>query len=331
LFVSNESFSMKSLQMSAPGGLEVLALADLPEPVLGAHQALVEIAVAGVNFMDTAVRRGQFWTEMPNPKTLGVEGAGRVLAVGSQVQSVRPGQRVAWVYAPGSYAQRIAVDADALVPVPDAVDDRTAAAVMMQGLTASHFATDFYPVQPGDVALVHAAAGGLGLLLSQIIKLRGGTVIGRVSHADKVAVAKAAGADHVIVDDGGNFAGEVLRLTGGEGVHVVFDGSGPVSFEGSLASLRRNGTFCWFGPVLGAPAPLNLLDLPKSIRIGYAVFMDHIHTPALLRSHAARLFDWIVRGDLKVTTGGVYPLAETAQAHADLESRRTAGKLLLLP
>lgn len=317
--------------MSAPGGLEVMAVAEQSEPVPGPNQALVEITAAGVNFMDTGVRRGQFWTEMPNPKTLGVEGAGRVLAVGAGVKSVRPGQRVAWVYGPGSYAQRIAIDADALVPVPDAVDDRTAAAVMMQGLTASHFATDFYPVQPGDVALVHAAAGGLGLLLSQIIKLRGGTVIGRVSHAGKVAVARAAGVDHVIVDDGGNFADEVLRLTGGEGVHVVFDGSGPATFAGSLASLRRNGTFCWFGPVLGAPGPLDLLALPKSIKIGYAVFRDHVHTPALLRSHAARLFDWIARGDLKVTVGGVYPLADAAQAHADLESRRTTGKLLLLP
>ena len=167
------------------------------------------------------VRRGQFWTEMPPPRGLGVEGVGRVLAVGDGVLSVQPGQRVAWVYAPGSYAERIAVSADALVRVPDVMDDRTAAALMMQGLTASHFATNFYCVQPEDVALVHAAAGGLGLLLTQIIKLRGGRVIGRVSNEDKVAIVKDAGADHVIVDTEGQFAREAIRLSGGEGVHVV--------------------------------------------------------------------------------------------------------------
>jgi NADPH2:quinone reductase len=215
--------------------------------------------------------------------------------------------------------------------VPDTIDERTAAAVMMQGLTASHFATDFYPVQPKDVALVHAAAGGLGLLLTQIIKLRGGHVIGRVSSADKVDVAKQAGADHVIVDTEGQFTNEVLRLTGGEGVHVVYDGAGPQTFQGSLASLRRSGTFCWYGPVLGGPGPIAIMSLPKSIKIGYAVFHDHICTPALLRARTERLFDWIRGGQLKVHIGGTYPLAEAARAHADMESRKTTGKLLLIP
>src|SRR4029077_2620444 len=169
-------------------------------------QALVEIAFAGINFMDIGVRQGMAWTEMPNPKILGVEGAGRVMAVGEGVEGIEPGQRVAWVYAPGSYAERIPIPATSLVPVPDTIDDRVAVSVMMQGLAASHFATDFYPVQPGDAAFVHAAAGGLGLLLTQIIKLRGGNVIGRVSSADKVAVAKEAGADHVIVDRESQFA-----------------------------------------------------------------------------------------------------------------------------
>ena len=164
---------MKAMVMKATGGREMLQYAERPEPVAGPGQALVEIAFAGVNFMDIGVRQGIAWTEMPNPKILGVEGAGRVIAVGPGVEGVEPGQRVAWVYAPGSYAQRIAIPANSLVPIPDAVDDRTAASVMMQGLTASHFATDFYPVQPGDIAFVHAAAGGLGLLLTQIIKLRG--------------------------------------------------------------------------------------------------------------------------------------------------------------
>jgi NADPH2:quinone reductase len=200
-----------------------------------------------------------------------------------------------------------------------------------QGLTASHFATNFYCVQPEDVALVHAAAGGLGLLLTQVIKLRGGRVIGRVSSEDKVAIAKDAGADHVIVDTEGRFAREAIRLSGGDGVHVVYDGSGPVTFHASLDSLRRCGTFCWYGPVLGGPGAFDIMSLPRSIKIGYANFVDHVHTPALLRTHSAQLFDWIARGALKVRIGGTYPLAEASQAHADMESRTTTGKLLLIP
>ncbi|MCW3477190.1 quinone oxidoreductase family protein [Limobrevibacterium gyesilva] len=322
---------MKAVVMNGVGGWELLEHVERPAPVAGPGQALVEIAYAGVNFMDIGVRQGMAWTETPNPKVLGVEGSGRVLAVGDGVEGFAPGDRVAWVYAPGSYAERIAIPATSLVKVPDAVDDRTAASVMMQGLTASHFATDFYPVQPGDVAFVHAAAGGLGLLLTQIIKLRGGHVIGRVSSEEKVAMAKAAGADHVIVDAEGRFAEEAIRLTGGEGVHVVYDGSGPATFQGSLDVLRRSGTFCWYGPVLGGPGLLDIMSLPKSIKLGYAVFFDHIHTPELLRARAAQVFDWIAEERLEVRIGGVYPLAETAKAHADMESRKTTGKLLLVP
>jgi NADPH:quinone reductase len=170
---------MRAIVMNGAGGREMLEYIERPDPAPGPDEALVEIAFAGVNFMDIGVRQGTVWTKIPNPKILGVEGVGRVLAVGNGVQGIEPGRRVAWVYAPGSYAHRIAIPAKSLVPVPDTIDDRTAASVMMQGLTASHFATDFYPVQPGDIALVHAAAGGVGLLLTQIIKLRGGQVIGR--------------------------------------------------------------------------------------------------------------------------------------------------------
>jgi NADPH:quinone reductase len=322
---------MKAVVMNGTGGREMLEHVERPDPVTGPGQALVDIAFAGVNFMDIGVRQGMAWTDTPNPKVLGVEGVGRVVAVGDGVEGIAPGQRVAWVYAPGSYAERIAIPAASLVPVPDAIDDRTAASVMMQGLTASHFATDFYPVQPGDVAFVHAAAGGLGLLLTQIVKLRGGQVIGRVSSHEKVAAANEAGADHVIVDAEGRFAEEALRLTDGEGVHVVYDGSGPKTFQGSLDVLRRSGVFCWYGPVLGGPGPLNIMSLPKSIKIGYAIFFDHIHTPELLRARSAQLFDWIAEGKLRVRIGGEYPLADAARAHADMESRKTIGKLLLVP
>ena len=322
---------MKAIVMNGVGGSEMLEPVERPDPVAGPGQALVDIAFAGVNFMDIGVRQGMAWTDTPNPKVLGVEGVGRVVAVGDGVEGIAPGQRVAWVYAPGSYAERIAIPAASLVPVPDAIDDRTAAAVMMQGLTASHFATDFYPVQPGDVAFVHAAAGGLGLLLTQIVKLRGGHVIGRVSSDEKVAAARAAGADHVVVDAEGRFAEDALRLTNGEGVHVVYDGSGPATFQGSLDVLRRSGVFCWYGPVLGGPGPLNIMSLPKSIKIGYAVFLDHVPTPERLRARSAQLFDWIAEGKLKVRIGGEYPLADAARGHADMESRNSTGKLLLVP
>jgi NADPH:quinone reductase len=322
---------MRAVVMTGTGGREVLEYVERPDPLAGPGEALVEVVLAGVNFMDIGVRQGMAWTEGPNPKILGVEGVGRVLAVGDGVEGIEPGQRVAWVYAPGSYAERIAIPVASLVPVPDAIDDRTAASMMMQGLTASHFATDFYPVQRGDIAFVHAAAGGVGLLLTQIIKLRGGHVIGRVSSQEKVAAAREAGADHVIVDTEGRFAEETLRLTDGQGVHVVYDGSGPTTFQGSLDVLRRSGTFCWYGPVLGGPGPLDIMSLPRSIKIGYATFFDHIHTPELLRARSERLFNWIATGELKLHIGGEYRLADAAKAHADMENRKTTGKLLLVP
>ncbi|WP_380871693.1 oxidoreductase [Sphingomonas sp. DBB INV C78] len=322
---------MKTVMMTAIGGSDVLQVMDLPQPVPGPGDVLVDIAAIGVNFMDIGVRQGMAWHELPLPRALGVEGAGRVAVLGEGVTDFKVGQRVAWVYAPGSYAERVVIPALSLVPLPDDIDDRTAASLMMQGLTASHFATEFYPVQPGDFALVHAAAGGLGQLLTQIIKLRGGTVIGRVSSAAKIKVARAAGSDHVIVDAVGDFAAEVLRLTGGEGVHVVFDGSGPATFEGSLASLRCSGTFCWFGPVLGAPDRIDIMSLPRSVKLGYAVFSDHIRTPDLLRARAACLFDWVREGKLRISPATDFSLADAAKAHAAMESRASTGKLLLIP
>jgi NADPH2:quinone reductase len=317
--------------MKGIGGTDRLEYVERPDPIPGTGEVLIDVAAAGVNFMDVGVRRGIAWTETPDPKILGVEGSGRISALGEGVTDLSVGDRVAWVYVPGSYSGKLLAPATALVRVPDSIDDRTAAAVMMQGLTASHFATDFYPVQAGDVALVHAAAGGLGQLLTQIVKLRGGAVIGRVSSEAKVEAARNAGADHVIVDSEGTFVEQVLELTNGDGVHVVYDGSGPMTFAGSLAALRRSGTFCWYGPVLGGPGPIDIMSLPKSIKLGYAVFADHIPTPTLLRAHTARLFHWIAQGKLKVEIGGVYPLAGAAEAHDAMESRRTTGKLLLVP
>lgn len=322
---------MKAIVMDRAGSLEELKYVELPDPVPLAGQVLIKVVFAGVNFMDIGVRQGHIWSETPNPKTLGVEGAGRVLAVGKGVVGFQPGQRVAWAYSPGSYADMVVVPATSLVPLPDAIDERTAASVMMAGLTASHFATDFYPVQPGDVALVHAAAGGVGTLLTQIIKLRGGHVIGRVSSKSKAAIAMHAGADHVIVDTVGSFSEEAVRLSGGKGVDVVYDGSGPTTFQGSLDSLRTSGTFCWYGPVLGGPGSLDIMKLPRSIKIGYAVFFDHIRTAELFRSRTAQLFQLITEGKLHMDIGGEYRLEDAAEAHSDMESRSTTGKLLLIP
>ncbi len=322
---------MKAIIMNGAGGADQLECVERPDPIPGAGEVLIDVAAAGVNFMDIGARRGIVWAELPNPKGLGVEGSGRIAALGEGVTDFAVGDRVAWIYAPGSYSERLVAPTTALVRVSDAIDDRTAAAVMMQGLTASHFATDFYPVQAGDVALILAAAGGLGQLLTQVVKLRGGTVIGQVSSEVKVDAARRAGADHVIVDSEGQFAEQVLDLTNGDGVHVVYDGSGPTTFSGSLAALRRSGTFCWYGPVLGGPGPIEIATLPKSIKIGFATVFDHIYTPEMLRAHTTRLFDWIAEGKLKVEIGGVYPLVDAAKAHSDMESRRTTGKLLLIP
>ncbi|MDM9648345.1 quinone oxidoreductase [Rhizobium sp. S163] len=321
---------MKAVKLNGFGGVEVLEYGETPNPVAGSRQVVVEVAAAGVNFMDIGARQGTMGGGY-KPAILGVEGAGRIVEVGPDVTEFREGDRVAWVFNLSSYAERIVAPVDSLVKIPDDIGDATAAAIMMQGLTASHFATDFYPVQPGDVALVHAGAGGLGLLLTQIVKLRGGRIISRVSNEGKVAISKAAGADEVIVDREGKFAEEALRLTNGEGVHVVYDGSGPSTFQGSLDSLRRSGTFCWYGPVLGGPGPFDVMSLPKSIKIGYAVFLNLIPTPELMRQHTNQLFDWIRRGDIKVNIGGTYPLADAAVAHEAMQSRATTGKLLLIP
>uniref|UniRef100_UPI0035CB68B5 quinone oxidoreductase family protein n=1 Tax=uncultured Sphingomonas sp. TaxID=158754 RepID=UPI0035CB68B5 len=321
---------MKAIMIEGTGGVEVMRYTDVPNPVAADGQVVVDVAAAGVNFMDIGARRGVVGGGY-KPTILGVEGAGRIREVGPGVTDFAPGDRVAWVFAPASYAERVVVAADALIHLPDSIDDYSAASLMMQGLTASHFATDFYPVREGDVALVHAAAGGLGQLLSQIIKLRGGTVIGRVSSDTKIEAAQAAGADHVIVDKVGRFAEQVLQLTDGRGVDVVYDGSGPATFDGSLKALRRAGTFCWYGPVLGAPDTLHLMDLPRSVKIGYAVFFDHIPTPMLLRERTKRLFDWVQEGHLRLTPATTFPLEEAAMAHQRMESRATQGKLLLIP
>ncbi|NEW71787.1 quinone oxidoreductase family protein [Streptomyces rhizosphaericus] len=318
---------MKAIVIDEAGGPEVLRLRERPAPRPGPGEVLVDVRVAGVNFFDTAIR-GQARAEVP-----GAEGAGVVAETGEGVHGFAPGDRVAWLVIDnlGSYAERIVLPASNVVPVPDAVDDETAAALLVQGLTAHHFATVSHPVRPGDVALVHAAAGGVGMMLTQIIKARGGTVIGLVSRPEKVKFAADAGADHVLVSSGDAFVEPVRELTGGEGVHVVFDGAGATTFAASLQVLRTHGTLVFYGPLIGDVPTIAMNDIPRSTRITYAVTEDHVRTPEELAARTAELFALVERGELVVRIGGRYPLAEAARAHADIESRTTTGKLLLLP
>jgi NADPH:quinone reductase-like Zn-dependent oxidoreductase len=216
------------------------------------------------------------------------------------------------------------------VKVPADVDDETAAAIMMQGLTANHFTTQTYAVKPGDTAVVHAAAGGVGLLLTQLIKARGGTVIGLVSREEKVAVAAEAGADHVLVSSGGGFEDRVRELTGGEGASVVYDGGGAATFRSSQLALRRHGVHAYYGPFMGVPS-LTPMDLPSSILLSYPTVADHVPTREALVARTAEVFEFVRTGQLRPRIGSRYGLANAARAHADIESRRTTGKLLLQP
>ncbi|UVF22832.1 quinone oxidoreductase (plasmid) [Microvirga terrae] len=320
---------MKAIVLETVGGPDHLRLLEVPDHDPGPHEVLVEIAAAGVNYMDIGTRVGMY-SIAPLPMTPGVEGAGRIAAVGENVRDLKVGDRVAWFFAVGSYAERIIAPADAMVPVPDDIDLKTAAALLMQGLTASHLVSDTYAIKPGDVALVHSAAGGVGLMLTQLIKLRGGRVIGRVSSREKVELARAAGADHVVVDGTGDFADEVLHLTDGAGAHVVYDGAGADTFQGSLASLRYHGVLAYYGQTIKRQPPIDLLDLPKSVLVTYPVVHHHVRTRSDLLGRSQALFDRVREGSLKVRIGHQYPLAEAAQAHTDIASRRTTGKLLLV-
>lgn len=287
----------------------------------------MDVRVAGVNFFDTAIRR-QRAAEVP-----GAEGAGVVVETGEGVHGFTPGDRVGWltINTHSSYAERIVLPVGNVVALPDAIDDETAAALLLQGLTAHHFATVSHPVQPGDIALVHAAAGGVGMLLTQFVKARGGTVIGLVSRPEKVELAASVGADHVLVSTGDAFVEQVLKVTDGEGVHVVFDGAGATTFAASLHVLRTHGTLVFYGPLIGNVPTIAMNEIPRSTRLTYGVTEDHIRTPEELRAHTTELFTLVEKDELVVRIGGRYPLAEAARAHTDIESRTTTGKLLLIP
>lgn len=318
---------MKTIVITEPGGPEVLQLQERPTPTPAEGQILVDVRAIGVNYFDTAIRNQQV-VDVP-----GMEGAGVVSKVGRGVTDFSVGDRVGWltIDSHGSYSEQLALASTDAVPIPDAIDDETAAAVILHGLTADHFTTASHSVQPGDVTVVHAAAGGVGLMLTQLITARGGTVIGLVSRPEKIDIVRGAGAQHVIVSTGGAFVDEVKRLTGGEGVHAVFDGAGASTFQASLEVLRTHGTLVFYGPLIGDVPTIAMNEIPRSTKLTYGVTNDHVRTPEELRSRTAELFRLVEAGDLTVSIGRRYPLAEAAQAHIDIESRATTGKLLLIP
>ncbi|MFL6117109.1 MAG: quinone oxidoreductase family protein [Catenulispora sp.] len=325
---------MRAIVVNELGGPDVLRLSDVNDPRPGPGELLVKVGAAGVNFIETYQRGGLY--QMKLPYTPGAEAAGQVLAVGEGVTGFQPGDRVATVDARGSYAEQAIVPADRAVPVPDGVDVETAAATLLQGLTAHYLTKSTYPVKAGETALVHAAAGGMGLLLTQLVKAAGGKVIGTVSSDAKAKLAAEAGADEVIRYDeveGEELAAEVLRHNGGEGVHVVYDGVGASSFEASLGSLRPRGMLVSFGNASGPVPPLAPLRLSQggSLFLTRPTLKDYVVARQELEWRADDLFGWLRDGTLKIRVGATYPLGEAARAHADLESRKTTGKLLLIP
>jgi NADPH2:quinone reductase len=320
---------MQAIVVERPGGPETLQLQQQPDPEAGGGELLVDVAAAGVNFIDVYHREGRYPKAMP--LVLGREGAGTVAAVGAGVGGWSMGDRAAWADAPGGYAERVAVRADQALHVPDGVDDRTAAALPLQGLTAHYLATSTYPVADGDDVLVHAAAGGVGLLLTQIVTLRGGRVIATVSTPEKAELARAAGAAEVVMYRDEDVAERVAELTGGAGVRVVYDGVGRDTFDAGLEVLGTRGTMVLFGASSGPVPPVDPLRLSgKSLFLTRPTLAHHIG-PGELGTRVEQLFGWVVAGQLDVRIGATYPLADARRAHEDLEGRRTTGKLLLIP
>lgn len=317
------------IQISANGGPEVLLPADLQLAQLQSGQVLVDIAAAGVNFIDIYQRSGVYQRELPYVP--GSEGAGRVAAVADDVTGFAVGDRVAWESAPGSYAQQVIVPAARLIAVPAGVSDEQAAAFPLQGLTAHYLATSSYPIKSGDTVLIHAGAGGVGLILTQIAKTLGATVITTVSNEEKADLSRGAGADHVLRYE--DFDHSVRELTGGSGVQVVYDGVGKDTFDRSLACVARRGFLVLFGGSSGQVPPFDLQRLGPagSISVTRPTLAHFVADPAELQSRAAQFLGWVADGWVELRIGATYPLDQAGQAHEDLAGRRTTGKLLLIP
>jgi NADPH2:quinone reductase len=322
---------MKAIQIKQTGGPEVMELVDLPAPQPKSNEAVVKIKAAGINFIDIYNREGRY--KAPLPLILGQEAAGVVLAVGSDVHDFAVGEPVAYTSVLGSYAEYAAVPADRLVKIPAGIGEREAAAVMLQGLTAHYLAYDTHPLKKGETALIHAAAGGVGLLLVQMAHNLGVRVIATASTEEKAVLARGAGADDVILYSQTDFETETKRLTGGKGIDVVYDSVGKTTFEKGLNLLHPRGMMVLFGGSSGAVAPIDplLLTQKGSLFLTRPSLAHYIATSQELRSRAAAVFGMIREGKLKLRIEHVYPLADAQQAHRDLEARKTTGKMLLLP
>ena len=319
---------MKAVFIEQPGDAGALRYADFPRPEAAAGQVLVKLAAAGVNFIDTYQRSGLY--KVPLPAVLGMEGAGTVEALGPNVGGFKVGDPVAWAMSRGSYAEFAAVPAQFLVKVPAGLDLRQAAAAMLQGMTAHYLTHSTFPIEPGHIALVHAAAGGTGRLISQMVKLRGGRVIGTAGTCEKAEVARAAGADEVILYREQDIVAEVKRFTDGKGVDVVYDGVGEATFMQSLDSLKPRGMMALFGQSSG---PVKSFD-PQLLNSKGSLFftrptLANYSSPDEIKWRSGDVLGWILSKKLDLLTEHFYPLAEAAQAHRDLESRATMGKLVL--
>src|SRR5579863_516179 len=322
---------MKAIQVKHTGGPEVMELVDLPVPAPKANEVAVKLAASGINFIDVYHREGRY--KVPLPFTPGQEGAGTVTAVGADVTSVKVGDRVAWCHLLGAYAEYSVVVADRLVPIPAGVTDQQAAAAMLQGMTAQYLAYDTYPLKRGETALVHAAAGGVGLLLTQMAHNIGARVIGTVSTDEKAKLAREAGADEVILYSHSDFEVETKRLTGGKGVDVVYDSVGKTTFEKGLNILRPRGMMVLYGGSSGPVPPFDLITLSVkgSLFVTRPMLGSYTATRDELVARSGALFGMIAAGKLKLRIEHMYPLAEAQRAHQELEARKTTGKLLLIP
>jgi len=323
--------TMKAIQVQKTGGPEVLTLVDLPVPRPKPNEAIVKIAASGVNFIDVYFREGRY--PAPLPFVDGQEGAGTVTEVGSDVKTLKAGDHVAYSNVLGSYAEYAAVPAEKLVKVPAGISGEQAAAAMLQGMTAHYLVHSTYPLKKGETALIHAAAGGVGLLLVQMAKNIGARVIGTAGTDEKAKLAKDAGADEMIVYTQQDFEAETKRLTENKGVHVIYDGVGKSTFDKDLNLLRPRGYLVLFGGSSGAVPPFDPIKLSQkgSLFLTRPSLMHYVLTREELEHRAGDVLGWIAAGKLKLRIAHKYPLAQAQEAHMDLEGRRTTGKLILIP
>ena len=322
---------MKAVRIHTPGGPEVMRYEDVPEPTAKAGEAVVKVDAAGINYIDVYFRSGQYKAELP--LTIGMEAGGTVKAVGPGVTDVKVGDKVAYTGIPGAYAEYAAVPAARLVTLPSGIGPKQGAAAMLQGMTAHYLATSTYPLKSGDTCLVHAAAGGVGLLLCQMAKMRGARVIGTVSTEEKAKLAREAGAADVILYTQQDFEAEVKRLTDGKGVNVVYDSVGKTTFDKGFNCLRPRGLMALYGASSGPVGPFDLqtLNAKGSLFVTRPSLNHHVATREELVQRASEVLGWIRDGKLKLRTEHEFSLKDATEAHRALEGRKTTGKVLLIP